>query len=230
MIVGNGLLATEFMKSEEKYDNVIIFASGVSNSKETDPTVFERERNLLKKTIASTPDKLIVYFSSCALVDDTLKTKYYRHKQNMEKVIHTYSQNFLIIRLPQVIGLSKNQNTLINYLFDSIKNGKKFNLWDRAYRYVIDIADVRFIVNHLISESTYHNQTIDVANPYRYSISEIVEIIESFLQKKAVFEMVHHEDQYTLELNEIKKLSNSGIVGKDFGKNYLLEKLKREYA
>ncbi|MEJ2498930.1 MAG: hypothetical protein P8Y46_06430 [Sulfurovaceae bacterium] len=50
MIIGNGMLAHEF--SDYKDDNdIIIFASGVSNSGETRESEFEREKELLTKTI-----------------------------------------------------------------------------------------------------------------------------------------------------------------------------------
>ena len=60
MIIGNGLIA----KSFENYNlDCIIFASGVSSSKEKSRDNFLREVNLLKETISNNPDKKIVYFS-----------------------------------------------------------------------------------------------------------------------------------------------------------------------
>ena len=47
MIIGNGLLASSFNKIELE-NNILIFASGVSNSKEQDHSKYEKELNLLK--------------------------------------------------------------------------------------------------------------------------------------------------------------------------------------
>ena len=45
-------LAKQFIKSDDiNFDNFVIFASGVSNSKETNPAQFQREFDLLEDTI-----------------------------------------------------------------------------------------------------------------------------------------------------------------------------------
>ena len=57
MIIGNGLIA----KSFENYNlDCILFASGVSSSKEKSRDNFLREVNLLKETISNNPDKKII--------------------------------------------------------------------------------------------------------------------------------------------------------------------------
>lgn len=48
MIVGNGLIAKEFLEYSNS-KNILIFASGVSNSKEERVDEFLREENLLRK-------------------------------------------------------------------------------------------------------------------------------------------------------------------------------------
>ena len=49
MIVGNGLIAKALQKIDAP--EMVFFASGVSNSLENNKKAFEREVNLLKKTI-----------------------------------------------------------------------------------------------------------------------------------------------------------------------------------
>ena len=48
MIVGNGLIANLFREKDR--ENVVFFASGVSNSLETEKSAFLREENLLRNT------------------------------------------------------------------------------------------------------------------------------------------------------------------------------------
>ena len=48
MIIGNGLIANLF--TEHDRENIIFFASGVSNSLETEKSAFLREENLLRNT------------------------------------------------------------------------------------------------------------------------------------------------------------------------------------
>ena len=47
MIVGNGMIAKKFKKYKDK-GNVLIFASGVSNSNETRCTNFSKELKMVK--------------------------------------------------------------------------------------------------------------------------------------------------------------------------------------
>ena len=61
MIIGNGLLANAFKCLPQQENSVIIFASGVSNSKEFSKAAFDREKNLLLKSIKD--DAMLVYFS-----------------------------------------------------------------------------------------------------------------------------------------------------------------------
>ena len=83
MVVGNGLLAVSFKKNIEKYANYIIFASGVSNSKEIDNNVFLREKLLLIKTLSENEKKKLIYFSS--ILTDTIDSPYYNHKKDIEE-------------------------------------------------------------------------------------------------------------------------------------------------
>ena len=46
MIVGNGLIASSFLKSGENYDKFIIFASGVSDSLNANEDSYKREKEL----------------------------------------------------------------------------------------------------------------------------------------------------------------------------------------
>ena len=50
MIIGSGLLASEFSDLEEN-NSIVIFASGVSNSLETNNAKFNREEQLITNTI-----------------------------------------------------------------------------------------------------------------------------------------------------------------------------------
>ena len=45
MIIGNGLIARSFKNEKNYFKNVIIFASGVANSKNANLKEFQREKN-----------------------------------------------------------------------------------------------------------------------------------------------------------------------------------------
>ena len=44
MIIGNGLIASAFASTNENYSDYIIFASGVSSSKENSDVEYNREK------------------------------------------------------------------------------------------------------------------------------------------------------------------------------------------
>ncbi len=50
MVIGNGMIANRFFNYKND-EGKIIFASGVSNSKDTEAVNFQREFELLDKTI-----------------------------------------------------------------------------------------------------------------------------------------------------------------------------------
>ncbi len=204
MVIGNGQLAKIFINSSMNLDNVCIFASGVSNSSCVDINQFEREKNLLINTLKNIDDKKFVYFSSCALsASEYPKNEYYKHKKNMEDIIKEYSNNYYIFRIPQLFGDLILHKTLINFIYKSIEHNHKFMVYDEAYRYVIEINDVKKIVEAYLE---YSNSciTVDIANNHRYKVLDIVNIFEKLLSKKANYELVQKKDSYTLNLSEIQ--------------------------
>jgi len=59
MVIGHGFLAKRF-ESYQNNDRFIIFASGVSNSKNTQDSDYNRERELLSSTIKNNKTKILV--------------------------------------------------------------------------------------------------------------------------------------------------------------------------
>lgn len=131
MIVGNGLIANAF----NDIDDVIVFASGVSNSTERRQEEFDREVALFR---AMPKHSFMVYFSTTSVYEQP--TPYTRHKLLMEGLVA--NRRGLVIRLPQVAGKSNNPYTLLNYLYEKIASEKYFVVWSRAIRRIIDIDDI----------------------------------------------------------------------------------------
>ena len=88
MIIGNGDLASVLPDRED----LIFFASGVSNSQETRESEYQREVDLLMK---QNRDSHIVYFSTLASFYS--RTRYVDHKLNMESLIKRYFKKYTII-------------------------------------------------------------------------------------------------------------------------------------
>ena len=112
LVVGNGLIARSFCNAKFSSDTVVV-ASGVSNSGESRHSEFSRERRLILDTIAAHSDSTIVYFSTTSLLSK-IQTPYVNHKIEMEQLVGSMAKSFYIFRLPQVVGLVRN-NTLVSY-------------------------------------------------------------------------------------------------------------------
>lgn len=210
MIIGNGLIAQSFKPYSHKDDDIILFASGVSNSKLAIESEYLKEKILLEDALQQ--DKLLVYFSTCSIFDPALQnSRYILHKLEMESLIEKHKQ-YLIIRLPNVVGSMGNPNTMFNYFFTQIINGRTIQLTNHATRYIIDVDDVAFWTMQLIKDG-FQNCTINVAFPNKIYVNLIVEMIEEFLDKKATIEVVEGGNEYEIDLSVFtnfvhKKLPN----------------------
>ncbi len=224
MLIGNGLIANSF-KSYLEDKNIVIFASGVSNSNEIDIHNFEREEELLNDTLLKYSDLLIVYFSSCSLEDMELKnTPYHKHKLKMETLIQQHS-NYLIFRIPQIVGNGGNKNSIVNFLVENIKNNKKFDIWKNAIRNLIDIEDIFLIVDFIIRNKIYKNDIINIASSKNIKIIELVQIIEKILNQKANYNLVDKGYSYSIDISKIESIIDDLNI--NFNNDYFIKLIKK---
>jgi len=157
MIIGNGLIGNSFRKYDENFKDCIIFASGVSDSNCDDDKEYEREVNLVKETIENNIGFKFIYFSS--VLSDISNTKYYKHKKYIEELIKLETlDDYLIFKIPQIIGFGGNKNTLFNYLCNTIKSGGEISTTLNIKRSLIDIDDLINIVKYCIDRES--NKTL----------------------------------------------------------------------
>lgn len=200
MVVGNGLLANAF-KHYEHDDQIIIFASGVSNSKETNEKEFEREEKLLK----SIPiDKMFVYFSTCSIYDLSAQgSQYVRHKMHMERLIHMYFENYIIFRLPTIVGKTNNPHTFFNYFKDKINNNSEIKVDALSSRYLIDIDDLSNFLSGIIERHRADNEIgqkkINIAFDNKTMVIDIVEMMMKILDKKSDIVLSNNGCDYEFE-------------------------------
>jgi nucleoside-diphosphate-sugar epimerase len=196
VIIGNGMLAKRF----EEYsglDNIIIFASGVSDSRETKAESFGREKKLLLETLSNYPERDFVYFSTCSIFDpEAADTPYVKHKLAMEQLIASMTKSYYIFRVSQIIGKADN-TTLINYIINMIRNHKPFKVWRRANRNLIGLDDVFAIVDYIIKNKILKNQIINIASPNNISIIDLINLIEKVLNLKAICTVIDKGEAYS---------------------------------
>jgi nucleoside-diphosphate-sugar epimerase len=218
MVVGDGMVAKSFSQFNNRND-VIIFASGVSNSKINISEEFDKELDLLKTTLSENPRKKLVYFSTFNLYDPIERSSpYCVHKLNMEAYIESTVPHYYIFRLGHVVGRSTNQYTILSFLYNAIKDGTSFNLWKSASRNIIDIEDISKICSYFIDNDLYLNQITDVCNIKNTSVPDIVKILEEMLNKKGVYTIIEAGGNPEVYNSDIGKLASD--LGIYFDESY----------
>lgn len=182
VIIGGGLLAKAF--KDYDYEDVVFFASGVSNSLETRKEEFLLEKTLLQETIAQHNDKTIIYFSTCSIYDPSKsKSLYVQHKLEMESIIKNgmgKKGSFFIIRVSNAVGHGGNPNLLLNYACSRIKNNLPLTIYTKANRNLIDVEDVRNITINIFQNHS-KNTVINVAYLHQYNVKDVVAMFENHI-------------------------------------------------
>jgi len=204
MVIGNGLVARTFKRYRSKTD-IIIFASGVSNSKETNYHEFEREKKLINEVCSQNINKTIIYFSTISVEDSSQSdSMYVDHKLKMESIIKLHD-SFYIFRLPQVVGRT-NSPTIIKFLFDCIIENTHFYVNKYSTRNLIHANDIFLIVDDIIKKNIYANRVINVATKINLSVVEIISRIEKITKKKANYDLIDIGRKQYIDTPEIDQI------------------------
>ena len=228
MLFGTGVIADRFCDYElqRKY---FIFAGSVNDSLVEDEKILQDEEAKIKLALSKNPDILFVYFSSCSVLDpDVSDTPYVLHKLRAEKLIEENAKSFLIFRLPQVLGISNEKSSLINYLVDSIANKKPITIWDKSKKNLIDIDDIHAISSEILKNNLCLNSTINIASTKQISVLNIVEDIEKFLGITANYTLVDKGSDLSPNVSEIEPLLIHLNV--NFGEYYLTSALEKYFS
>jgi hypothetical protein len=163
MIIGNGNIA----KVLKDKDNIVFFASGVSNSSCTDEKEYEREFNLIK-TVPS--NKHIVYFSNLGIYYK--KDRYTQHKIDVEEYIRNTYKSYTIVRI-EVCEWVKTPYTILNFFKTQINQGIKPTIHNTT-RYVLSLSEFLYWID--LIQSGVRNEMNILGR--KMTISQIVEEIK----------------------------------------------------
>jgi nucleoside-diphosphate-sugar epimerase len=228
MIIGNGLIAKSF-SNYEKSKQVLIFASGVSNSVEIRKSEFDREESLLRASLESHPEKLFVYISTCSILDDSVnKRPYVRHKVAMEKIIEAECSQYLIFRLSNVVGNGGNSNTILNYLVENLRNQTHIEIWTGASRNILDVEDALELMNfHLLNFKS--SKIVNIANVLDFSVLKIVAAIEEEYCMNGNYTLKNAGKKVRIDLDKETLEHGSVIFSKSKDINYISLLLKKYF-
>ncbi|MGY0610899.1 NAD-dependent epimerase/dehydratase family protein [Luteimonas sp. A501] len=224
MIVGDGMLARAFSPRYRDDPGVLVFASGVANSAETDERAFERERQLFELSASAHAGKLVYFNSVAAALPGRAPTPYMRHKQAMEQRVLEYPGG-IVIRLPQVVGTSANPHTLANFLADRIRSGQRFSIRARTERNLVDVEDVARIAEVMI-ERAPPPQTLVIAGGHSLPMPALVAIFERVLERTAIHDVEDRGAPLPVDAGEAVAVARQ--LGIDLGAGYA-ERVVRKY-
>jgi nucleoside-diphosphate-sugar epimerase len=221
MIIGNGLIASAFKLTKENYLDCIIFASGVSSSKENSDIEYNREKELIIKTIKENNALKFIYFSSISVGFD--KNKYFENKLNIENVIKSYTPNYIIFRIPQVVGRNGNPNNLVNYIKNCILNGNEIITNTHVERALLDVEDLVKIVNYCKDKT--NRETLNLSGIEKIKVYTLCKLIGELLSKEPIIKIVDNIEYNNWDMTN-SKLIDAAIL--DFKiPNYNLNILKK---
>jgi nucleoside-diphosphate-sugar epimerase len=145
MIIGHGDIASVLPEK----DDLLFFASGVSNSQEKRYQEYDRETELLIEHMKGRPEQRLVYFSSLSVftpraeVPDA-KLMYWSHKHRMEKMVKKLP-HYTIIRIGNITW-GTNPNTLINHFKAMASSGEPLDIQDTT-RYIVEKEEFLHWIN-----------------------------------------------------------------------------------
>lgn len=163
MIIGKGSIANVL----KDRDDLVFFASGVSNSACIDEKEYEREFNLLK-TIPS--NEHIVYFSNLGIYYK--KDRYTQHKIDTEEYIRDTYKSYTIVRI-EVCEWVKTPHTILNVFKKQLNQGIEPIIQDTT-RYVLSLNEFLYWIN-LIKSGVKNEMNI---LGRKLTIAQIVEEIK----------------------------------------------------
>ena len=230
-IVGKGFIATNLGKIKNliKKNKYIIYAAGISNSKIKSKKELEKELNLFKVFSKQNISKKIIYISTADVTHNlTNKSKYVQNKIIIEKQIKKKFKHYIIIRLPQIIGKSKNKKTLINYFYFKIKYNEKLSIMKEYKRNILDIDDVLKDLKIILLNKKIKNKIITLSNKYFIKPIDIVKTFEKKLSKKANYSFKNSPKQ-NWNLNYKTNSIYFKKANVKFHNNYLAKKINKYY-
>tara|TARA_B100001093_G_scaffold408770_1_gene397683 strand:- start:985 stop:1677 length:693 start_codon:yes stop_codon:yes gene_type:complete len=221
-IIGSGFIAVKFRKYLKfiKKNKVIIYAAGISNSLEINKKNLEREIQKFKDFNRKNKKK-IIYISTYSINDNSRNNNLYvKNKIKIENIIKKNNGEYIVIRLPEIIGKTKNLNTLTNFFHNNIVNNKPFKVFKNSHRNLLDIDDAIKNCIKIIRINKNKNKMINLLNKKFNTPLQVVNNLEKILQKKGIYKFSNNK------INKWSLKNNYFFYSK---KNYLIKTLKKYY-
>lgn len=212
MIIGKGMIANRFMSRYKDDSNVIIFASGVSDSTEKNEELYNREKILLNEVIEKNSSKKFVYFSSIMVLSG-MESEYLKHKIKIENLIKERCKEYLIIRLPQILGDGGNKKNIANHFNSSVKNDIALKIQKNTIRSIIDVDDLFGITSECIDK--INNEIVNLSYIEKINIYDLAKL----------FYKIHNKNENIIEMEQGYSIitKNSSIIDDIISTNNIIK-------
>ena len=230
MVIGNGLLARSLMKYDS--EEIVFIAAGVSDSKCTEASEFERERRLVEGLVRAYPDKIMIFFSTFSINDPVMQSNpYVKSKIGLEQYLVSHCSKYLIIRISNLVGEGGNPKTIFNFFFSQIISGNRFSLWANSRRNLIMVDDFARVLGYILEYEIQDkmNTIFNIINTKSFSVHEIVKAIERHTGRKAKYDIVEIQsvpqpvDEYSEKIFNLLNIDTTdylaGMLEKYFSKH-----------
>ena len=202
-VYGKGFIAFN-LKKIKLPKKIFIYAAGISNSNSKNIKDYKREIAQIKKFVKKINNKIFFYIISLSVENKKLKNdKYIKNKIKIEKIVKKIFKKYLIIRLPQIVGINNNKHTLTNSFYNNILKNKQLIIWKGSVRNLIDIDDIKKILKKYFNSKYKPCSTINIFNPYSVDVVYLVRIFEYLLNKRAKFKLINKINK-NINLKSIK--------------------------
>lgn len=186
MIIGRGLLATALKEIDK--DNIVFYANGISDSTIESIADGNFEAKEITGIAKQKTAKTFIYFSTIQVnAPENFERPYVIHKIKMEELVKHLFPDYLIIRTSNIIGKNPwNTHTLFNYLYNTLKEGKKISVVESASRNVLDVEHFIKLVDHYLIHYKKESATLNIVNSLSYPMFEIVSEFEKIFETKFI--------------------------------------------
>lgn len=191
-------------------NDLLIFASGVSDSSEAGPEPYLRETALLNKYLHAAEGRTLIYFSTCSINDPEQRSRpYQQFKLRMEEhIITTAPHRALIIRLPQVMGHPARSAQLGGALLHCLKAHTVFRVHIHACRYLFYAGDIPLAIECL-SAGGGRTEVINAAHDNCCQMPEIIEIFHQLTGGGLQVQTIDKGHCYKIENEDFLKRTTS---------------------
>jgi NDP-hexose 4-ketoreductase len=232
-IIGDGMIANGMRPHASEVEGVVVFAAGVSDSTLTDPQEYDREYQMLCRTVRACKEtaRTLVYFSSGGTVygkcnddrrEDTPlipQTMYARHKVLCESVIVSSGARYLVARLPTVVGQTRSQKQLIPVLARQAVEGH-VTLLEDAERDIIGIADVARIITAVLKKLD-KPEILNIASGVSVPVRDICEEIRQCLDVQPLVKSLPGGDKQRFNIDKLHAFCPEAVFPPDYYKSVI---------